>query len=195
MSLYNGYENAPDGIKKCMEEFAKSYYNEIHESEEKVFAYMEEHFEDYSLGIKGGDLLKYSMMPWIESADEMIAWVFEHLEKIMDNNEETSLELFSLRSYYDAIYHDRLQPNTIISEFFIDLNHDIVQWFESKSLQSLVNFKKRVKYSVEQTEVSALDKATVWQSFGFQKSEDYEQLPSGIGRLYPTRLRRSVSLS
>ena len=195
MRLYNNLNEGPPAIRECIEEYTNTYYEEIYENEEDVIEYMNKYGEEYSLGIKGGDLLKYSMMFWIEAYSEMLDWIFEHLEFLLKDDEEAPQELQALRMYFDSLYYDR-SKKTIdkSSELVVQLNYDIAKWFETKPLQPLESFKKEVTYTFRQTDTSGIDKESVWQSFGFYKSEDFDPLPAGLGRLFVSRLRRTFEV-
>ena len=125
------------GIQKCFSDYSDGIISESFDTEEEVFEYMKKFSEDYTLGKKGGDLLRYSNQLWIDHFDEMIEWVFLHLKKITPNNKETENEITALTKYFTYLYYERsnicLKKAPSVKQRF---NYDILRWMEKPSNQS-----------------------------------------------------------
>ena len=85
MSLFGDIDTAPSEIQDCFNQYIASIRSESFVTEKEVFEYMKENDDDYKYGRKGGDLLRYSQIFWIDHFDVMMRWIFQHLNIIFTN--------------------------------------------------------------------------------------------------------------
>ena len=193
MSLFNSFDTASKGIQKCFSDYSDGIISESFDTEEEVFEYMKKFSEDYTLGKRGGDLLRYSNQLWIDHFDEMIEWVFLHLKKITPNNKETENEITALTKYFTYLYYERsnicLKKAPSVKQRF---NYDILRWMEKPSKQ-LSEFKKEVQYNFEETKFSTFSNRDMHKSFGFNLSKKELNNYNNLKRIYLSVTRRKIS--
>ncbi|MFA6318556.1 MAG: radical SAM protein [Elusimicrobiota bacterium] len=195
LGLFKSLAKASHGVKKCFDEYRVSFLEERFVTERDALAYMEKYSEDYYLGAKGGDLLKYSNMLWIEQFDGLLDWMFTKLRGMREWDEAAILEIENLERFFRAVYYDR---TALVSrkdpEIRRDFDFDILGWSKSKGGAPLAGFKRPVEMSFRQTKLSASAALTAWQSFGFHRTADHAAPIDTVNRLYLGRLRRSARL-
>ena len=196
LTLLNSLFEAPADIQKCLDEYNNCYYEEMEETEEAVIRKMEQDAKDYQLGKKGGDLLKYSVLLWHEHYNSMIDWIFNTLRTFAKKEDGFLEEVRNLEQFIRYLYYDRdeqiSEKTPSVSSSF---DYDFLQWVANPEPVSLNDFKNPTNYIFKQTDSSGIDKRTILQSFGFDKSEDGESLSSETGegsRYYMSKLRRGV---
>ena len=192
IQLVEDLSNAPDDIQACMREYQESYMGEMFDTEEGVIKYMEKYQKDYVLGKKGGDLLKYSMMLWIDHCPSMMVWLFSTIHELCKEHDKIVHEVIdNLERYTHHLYIDR-EYTTSKPVITSNFDYDILKWFEHKSKTQIRQFKTPTKYTFKKTDVSDLDRKEIWNSFGFYRTEFY-QAPIGTdSRNYLYKLRREV---
>ena len=196
ISLFENISNAPAAIKQCLQRYHDEYNDEIAPTEEEVISRMEAYSEDYRKGLRGGDVLKYSVVLWAECFRSLIDWIFDVLHTYTDSNDEFALEALNLKRYLSLVYLDQdLEEigtsDVVTSEF----DYDIRNWAQSKGEMPFSRTKKATAYSFKKTALSGSKKYTVLESFGLHLPDDVEVKSDGVEleRLYMSRLRRQIS--
>ena len=150
---------------------------------------MKKYSEDYTYGRKGGDLLRYSQKLWIDHFDDMMEWVFQHLNIICAGKKQTEKELDNLREFLTSLYHEKSKSNTgnpLIKKKF---DYDILKWMQESPKTQLSRYKKKVTYYFKENKFSKLKKDSIWNSFGFNLSKNYAYRPSMFTRIWLSRTR------
>jgi hypothetical protein len=194
MSMYNNLDKAPQNIQNCLNEYVEKIISETFDTEDEVLEYMKKYGDEYRYGIKGGDLLRYAQKLWIDHFHDLLNWIAEHLEKVLQNNgyKDKKSEIKNLKSYYEYLYFDRLNAKNKKSKVKRDFDFDIVLWMENVPYKKLSEFKNNVKYTFASTNFSKLSNTHLWNSFGFNlnKNSDYKFIPQF--RMYMSKTRREI---
>ena len=191
--MLNSVKTAPTGVSSCIEEFKRSFLDEMFDSEEEVIQHMEKYYKDYKSGLRGGGNLKYSNQLWIDYFDSMMEWLLSCLSTVIDDSKETEEEILALKDYLLTAYIDRQEggaekPSTVKKDF----NFDIQAWLETRGTKSLQDFQGITTYNFSQTELSGADKTTIWKSLGFQREQGEKYTAVQETRLYLIRMRREI---
>ena len=192
MAMYDNLDKAPIEIQKCMKKYVDLITSETFSTEEEVFEYMKKYSEDYTYGRKGGDLLRYSQKLWIDHFDDMMEWVFQHLNIICAGKKQIEKELDNLREFLTSLYHEKSKSNTgnpLIKKKF---DYDILKWMQESPKTQLSRYKKKVTYYFKENKFSKLKKDSIWNSFGFNLSKNYAYRPSMFTRIWLSRTRRNI---
>ena len=184
---------APASIVDCMKEYHDSYMETMFDSEEGVIKYMEKHQQDYLLGNKGGDLLKYSMKLWIDHYSSMMEWLFNTVRELIKKKDDDVLEkIDNLETYTRHLYYDRVQQHPPYPTIEAHFDYDILKWYKTNPESPLENFKYPVSYVFKKTNLSGICRVEVWNSFGFYRSELYSPPVGTDSRYYLYKLRRDI---
>ena len=93
MHMFDNLKKAPLKIQSALEEYIHTLKTENFDKEEEVFKYVGKNKDDYILGVKGGDLLRYSQKLWIENFRDMMKWITNSLLQIIPLNELVLLSI------------------------------------------------------------------------------------------------------
>ena len=190
--LFRNINNAPSGVKTCIQKFKDDLDKEMLDSEEEVLNYMKKNEEKFNLGISGGGNLRYSNMLWIDYFEDTLNHILETMRILLKDKKNVQGEINNIEKFLKFVYADRLNSETpkVVSEKF---DYDILDWAKSNHNSSLSNFKKSIVYNFLRTKVSNLEALTIWQDFGFKLDKAKKDKPVGFDtRLYISKLRRDV---
>jgi hypothetical protein len=195
LKLFGMVSSIPEDVQKCINAYNNDYCEETSETEKEVILRMQKCAKDYQTGKKGGDVLKYSVLLWLEHYSSFIEWIFECLRSYAQEDHNYLKEIENLKCYLDCLYCDRYdsgkQPMVRVG-----FEYDICNWIENRGEIPFDSFKNPVNYVFEKTEYTDASKNLILQSFGLVPEKESELL-SGFGdnsRLYMRRLRRTVRI-
>ena len=195
MKLFKNISHSPPGILRCFDELNRSLTEECFETEAEVVKNMEQYSDEYFRGVRGGDLLKYPMMIWIEQYNDFMDWLFNNLRELYETDLQATHEINELGKFMRCVFIDQdkpavEKPSQIVKKF----DYDFISWSQQKEVVELSSFNYSTEIFFNKTEISASSNSDIWNSFGFFLSKDFTPAPSKYGRLYPNKLRRNVGL-
>ena len=194
MSMYDNLDKAPQSIQNCLNEYVEKIISETFDTEDEVLEYMKKYGDEYRYGTKGGDLLRYAQKLWIDHFGDLLNWITEHLEKVLQKkgHKDKKSEIKNLKSFYEYLYFDRFNAKNKKSKVKRDFDFDIMLWMQNLPHKKLSEFKSNVKYTFASTNFSRLSNIHLWNSFGFNlnKNSDYKFIPQF--RMYMSKIRREI---
>ena len=184
---------APAGIRAFLGEYNQAFLEEIFDTEDEALSYIQKNTGAYSLGHKGGDLLKYSMGLWIEHYDSMMDWIFAAMKQLVGLESED--EIRNIESFLRCLYQDRDHRTEKAEQVMVHrFDFDLLSWSATPQATPLADFQTPSTYEFRATEVSGTDPITLWRSFGFFRPEEQHTTRYGVlDRLHMGRLRRTIT--
>jgi hypothetical protein len=192
MALYKSIGSAPADIKSCFNNFKNDLIDEMHDTEDAVIKYMEENEENYKYGRKGGGNLRYSNMLWINCFQNNFDWIFSTLYSILKKDADQVFQAKNIEKYLYHLYLDRLEPSAG-ETISVTFDYSLLDWAEKEKITPLSDFAGDTTYEFLKTEISDIDKLSIWQDFGFKLDKKKSPKPAGYqNKLFISRLRRSI---
>tara|TARA_Y100000590_G_scaffold274676_1_gene308359 strand:+ start:1024 stop:3102 length:2079 start_codon:yes stop_codon:yes gene_type:complete len=194
MHMFDNLKKAPLKIQSALEEYIHTLKTENFDKEEEVFKYVGKNKDDYILGVKGGDLLRYSQKLWIENFRDMMKWITNSLLQIIPESGEIKKEVINLKDFLETIYFERKNKGENTYKLTKSFDYDIISWKNNYKTKKLSDYKVKTNYHFIETKYSKQKEDELWKSFGFNLKKEDKYNYTSLKRMYLSRLKRKIIL-
>tara|TARA_B100000686_G_C16244658_1_gene691419 strand:- start:5 stop:658 length:654 start_codon:yes stop_codon:yes gene_type:complete len=192
--MFDNLKKAPLKIQSALEEYIHTLKTENFDKEEEVFKYVGKNKDDYILGVKGGDLLRYSQKLWIENFRDMMKWITNSLLQIIPESGEIKKEVINLKDFLETIYFERKNKGENTYKLTKSFDYDIISWKNNYKTKKLSDYKVKTNYHFIETKYSKQKEDELWKSFGFNLKKEDKYNYTSLKRMYLSRLKRKIIL-